>query len=313
MKLVFLVYDSRSGSTLLSREIAAHFPGVWVSPEIRFDAFFGRPAHWWQEAGAEAVHRMLVRARIPDKLELAPADARRLAAAARNPRELIESIVDSRSWGNGEARPAEAVIKSGMHLRIGHRILAEIPDARFLFMVRDPRAAIASKLATERPYHPGQKMAWAGALVAALQWRWYARLARRLGGHVELHVVAYEQLLAAHRQTLDVLSRFFATATGYGGATYRVPAAERSIHARVEAGGLEGDRATAWREELSPDDQAVIELVCAREMRRLGYEPELQIGAFRAARILATSLLRSVGLLLCELARRLSGTGTDPH
>jgi Sulfotransferase family len=311
MKLVFLVYDSRSGSTLLSREIAAHFPGVWVSPEIRFDAFFGRTARWWRRAGPDAVHHLLASARIPDNLELAPADARRLAAGARNPRELIESLVNSQSGRNGAARPAEAVIKSGMHLRIGRRILEEIPDARFIFMVRDPRAAIVSKLATERPYHPGQKMAWAGALVAALQWRWYTRLARRLGGHVELHVVAYEQLLAAHRDTLDALSRFFAIATGSGGATYRVPAAERSIHGRVEAGGLEGERATAWREELSPDDQAVIELVCSREMRRLGYEPELQIGVLRTARVLATSLVRSAGLLLGELARRLSSTRRD--
>jgi len=311
MKLVFLVYDSRSGSTLLSREIAEHFPGVWVSPEIRFDAFFGRTARWWRKAGPDAIHHLLISARVPDKLDIAPADARRLAAGARNPRELIESLVISQRGRNGEARPAEAVIKSGMHLRIGRSILREIPDARFLFMVRDPRASIASKLATERPYHPGQRMAWAGALVAALQWRWYARLARQLGGHVELHVVAYEQLLAAHRDTLDALSRFFAIATGYGGGTYRVPAAERSIHGRVEAGGLEAERANAWRKELSPDDQAVIELVCSREMRRLGYQPELQIGLLHAARVLAKSFVRSAGLLLGELARRMSGTRRD--
>ena len=37
LAVAFLVYDSRSGSTLLAKEISANLDGVMVTPEIGFD------------------------------------------------------------------------------------------------------------------------------------------------------------------------------------------------------------------------------------------------------------------------------------
>ena len=92
MKLVFLVYDSRSGSTLLSREIAAQFPDVYVSPEIRFDDLFGRDAGWWKHAADGRVFRLLEAGRIPEKLGLARDEVQRLSSGARGIRPLIEDL-----------------------------------------------------------------------------------------------------------------------------------------------------------------------------------------------------------------------------
>jgi sulfotransferase family protein len=307
MTLVFLVYDSRSGSTLLSREIAAQFPDAYVSPEIRFDALFGRPAAWWRHAGDGRVRQLLEAGRVPQKLELADADVGQLSDA-RGIRPLIEALVSRAAAREGRSAPAVAVIKSGRHLRAARRILADIPDARFVFVVRDPRAAIASKLVTDRPYVPGQKMAWAGPFAAALQWRWYGRLARELARAAPVHSVPYEALLADPAGVLEALARFLSIRRALGGARYRVPDAERAIHGRVLAGGVDASRAAAWRSELSREDQTVIEILCGSEMRRWGYEAELHPGPLRALALVVKSFLVSAARIAREAAARFAGS-----
>jgi len=308
MKLVFLVYDSRSGSTLLSREIAAQFPDAYVSPEIRFDALFGRPAAWWRHAGDGRVRQLLEAGRVPQKLELPDSAIERMSSKARGIRPLIEDIVAGAAAREGRREPAVAVIKSGRHLRAARRILAEIPEAQFVFVVRDPRAAIGSKLVTDRPYVPGQKMAWAGPFAAALQWQWYGRLARRLARAAPVHAVRYEALLADPVGVLEALAQFLSIPRALGGVRYRVPEAERAIHGRVLAEGLDASRAAAWRAALSVEDQAVIEILCGSEMRRWGYEAELRPGLLRALALVVKSFLVSTARIAREAAARLAGS-----
>jgi Sulfotransferase family len=308
MRLVFLVYDSRSGSTLLSREIAAQFPDVYVSPEIRFDALFGRDAGWWKDAADGRVFRRLEAGRIAEKLGLARDELQRLSSAARGVRPLIEDLVVRAAALDGRNPPDVAVIKSGRHLRAARRIFADIPDARFLYLVRDPRAAIASKLVTERPYLPGQKMAWAGVGAAALQWCWYGRLARRLARSWPLLALKYESLLKDAAGTSEALAKFLGSRLGTGGARYRVPEAERAIHERAIADGLDLSRASAWRAQISPGDQAVIESVCGREMRRWGYKTDSRHNAIRAAALVAKAFAVSAARVAREAAARLGGS-----
>ncbi len=308
MRLIFLVYDSRSGSTLLSREIAAQFPDVYVTPEIRFDALFGRGAGWWKDAADGRAFRRLEAGRVPEKLGLARDELQRLSFGARGIRPLIEDLVVRAAARDGRSPPDVAVIKSGRHLRAARHILADIPDARFLYIVRDPRAAIASKLVTERPYVPGQKMAWAGVGAAALQWCWYGRLARRLSRSAPLLVVKYESLLKDAAGTSEALAQFLESRRGTGGPRYRVPDAEREIHQRAIADGLDASRASAWRAELSPGDQAVIESVCGREMRRWGYKTDSRLHPIRAAALVATAFAVSAARVAREVAARVGGS-----
>lgn len=306
MKLAFLVYDSRSGSTLLSREIASRMPGVYVTPEVRFDRLLGRSPGWWRRHGPERVAALLDACRVPEKLNLARESVQRVAAAHRAARPLVEALLTEARRLEGAGVISTAVVKSGLHLRAARRVLADIPDARFVFIVRDPRAAIASKLTTARPYHPGQTMAWAGAFYAALQWRQYARRARALRGRAPLHALTYESVIERHDEALQGIARFLDSGIGAAAGAYRIPPAEHAIHARVLAGGVDAGRAQAWRESLAPRDQAVIELVCAGEMRRFGYAPELRIGALRAAGLLAGAAAASAGHIVAEGARRLA-------
>ena len=52
---------------------------------------------------------------------------------------------------------------------------------------------------------------------------------------------------------------------------------------------------------------AKIEVVCRREMRRWGYEPELRVGPIRAAGLLARSSAESAVRIAREAAARLIG------
>lgn len=305
MNVVFLVYDSRSGSTLLSREITSHVPGVLVTPELRFDMLVRRGERWLANAPTADILELLRQHRWAAKLEFT---APMLEEVVRRHREsiraLIEGVAATLAAHRRQPAPSTVVIKSGMHLRVWRRILTLIPDARFLTIVRDPRAAIASKLATPRPYHPGQPMAWGGTLLAALQWRWYSATARRIGAYGELHTVNYEELLDSHSQVLSGVAAFLGSQLQWGTDRYRIPAAEHAIHGRVLTEGLEHERSSAWRKTLSREDQAVIEFVCGAEMRRRGYDPEQLPGLPASFALLGKAFASSCYLVARQLLRR---------
>jgi hypothetical protein len=200
----------------------------------------------------------------------------RAAAAARSPlriRGVIEEVALRLAAADRRAQPSTAILKSGAHLWVWRRIRRTLPDARFLFIVRDPRAVVLSKLGTERPYHAGQSMAWAGCAAAAVQWRWYARHADRIAATPgTLLEVRYEDLLAEPASVLERVGRFLgATVSGRGTASYRIAPAERSIHPLALEDGLATERAQAWRTGLGARECAVVERICGREMAARGY------------------------------------------
>lgn len=297
MNLVFLVYDSRSGSTLLSREISAHFSDVFVTPEIRFDPFLLRGETWVGHAGADGVAMLLRQYRYTEKTGLSEAEIH-AALAVRNPltiQGVMEDICLQIARRDGLPRPATIIVKSGAHLWVWRRIRRILPDARFLFVVRDPRAVVFSKLNTERPYHAGQSMAWAGCAAAAIQWRWYARNAARIAAtQGSLLEVRYEELLADPTAVMGRIGAFIGSASaGRRAAYYRVPQAEQAIHRLVLTEGLAIDRADAWREGLGAQAREVIEQLCGREMRARGYLPVPAESTVARLAVTAQELLRS--------------------
>jgi hypothetical protein len=308
MKLAFLIYDSRSGSTLLSREITANLPDAIVTPELRFDMLLARKNRWLHNASPADLADLLLQYRFHTKLdwstkELYDALARRDPGASLH--GLIEAIAQELARRSGEQAPRVAIIKSGVHLRVWRRIRERLPAASFIYIVRDPRAVVQSKLMTARPYVEGQRMAWAGVFGAAMQWRWYCSMVEaigRAGGRI--HYVRYEDLLQTHDSVLSDLANFVDSRIAKGNRRYVVPSAERVIHKRIERDGLAPDRAEAWRTSLAADDQAIVELLCARQMRHWGYHCERQLSGLRSAAVLSRGAFQSAGLVGREGLRR---------
>jgi hypothetical protein len=162
------------------------------------------------------------------------------------------------------------------------------PDARFLVIVRDPRAVVASMHAIERI----DATQVAHTLSYARHWRKGVAFAEHYQGDPalagRLRVVAYEDLVRAPEPTARGLCEFLGIpfvpamldASRYPDyATVGTWAGNSSFEAAL--GGISPELAERWRTALEPGARKLVELVCGPEMRRAGYAPD-GAGADRA-------------------------------
>lgn len=157
------------------------------------------------------------------------------------------------------------------------------PDARFIVILRDPRAAAASMLGF-KDKNPSQLC---HTLSFVRHWRKYAAFIHqyRSGFFADrFHVVLYEQLLENPERTvrelcsfLDLtfdermldMSNFYDTATGTvwkGNSTFDAVMTDFNRNA-----------ANRWRTRLDRRVAALIDLVCGPEMKLFGYVPDNEV------------------------------------
>jgi len=298
----FLVYDSRSGSTLLAREMTAHLEGVFVTPEIGFDSLLALSESELARLGWPAVLRRLYRGYDFRNFDLPPELAVSLVHDAKGDplraAEAIRALLGAYTIKHAGPNTRWVVVKNGSHLRYW-RVLQKLfgNTLRLIHITRDPRAVINSKLRTPRPYRTQEVMAWGGPLLAALRWRRYMDQTRQaaLSG-LAVHTLRYEDLLAGPHTVMTAIGQFLGVSTRLAPTsnTYAVPKRERTIHVRVATQGFDTAREIAWRRELSRCDQFQIETLCGSAMSRLGYRTQSTSGALHTAAAWCLGLPRAI-------------------
>lgn len=277
-QLFFMIYDSRSGSTLLARKLAEELKDVAVTPEIGFDSLLRREENEFSQSMALAVVQELYRSGDFRNIGVEQGDmvaAVRQLAKPITAAGLIQCFIQMWLRATGK-QAAHVVVKNGTHAKYWRSIKRIWPDtARIIFVFRDPRAVVNSKLRTVRPYHSHEVMAWGGPLLAAWRWKTYS-LQMRHAASVGVRVldVKYETLLASPDAELEKLAAFIGTdrVEGKTVGEYEIPAAEQKIHTLVTSGEIRKERGEAWMHELSAFDRGVIESACRSEMEDRGYE-----------------------------------------
>ncbi len=280
MRYAFLVSDSRSGSTLLARELTAHLHGVVVTPELNFARIFrirGFPS--WRGS-----NRVLRKAAVQPNL--APDLSAKLVAAtvepcgvvARMRRTEMEILLDEgRKSADCPGGIDWGVVKGGVHALYCRQIHDAFGgEARFIYLIRDPRAVVSSKMRTMRPYHSHEVMAWGGPLIAALRWYSYdRRMMRARTAGVPVLIVKYRDLVCDPGRVVRDVGEFLGLAESPAAerSDYRIPEAERAIHRMVASEPVNSHRLDAWRGELERSDRRVVEAICLDAMRRHGYQP----------------------------------------
>jgi len=154
------------------------------------------------------------------------------------------------------------------------------PDARFIILLRDPRAIINSMLGVVRK----KPLAIAHALSYARHWRKLVAFTVHYQSDPlfsnRLHVLSYEQILQHPEKKARELCDFlevdfdpamldtgnyldFATgATWKGNSSFEETTSGISVH-----------RATRWRTMLNPKVVKMVDFVCEPDMKLVGYEP----------------------------------------
>jgi hypothetical protein len=298
-RIAFLVYDARSGSTLLSDMLTRRLAGVYVTPEIAFIRLLKLGGRDNRMLGRTRVAQGIVSENLLRNLGIDAGELRRIVAELPEPitvSTLVRRILDAHVAQAIGGAPDCIVVKHGLHVRVCPEIAAAFgSEARFVHIYRDPRAVVSSKLRTVRPYMQQEALAWYGPLVGAWRWKDYSvRMRRAAESGVPVIDVPYEALLlepeAQLRRIADFLGVPMRELHDVPDANYRIPHAERSIHALVQSGRVHRERADAWESELSARDLRTIEAVASAEMAVRGYVASQQISRFGRTLVILAGL-----------------------
>lgn len=271
---VFIVGCPRSGTTLLQRMLDAH-PAVAVAPETFFiRRFWTHRATYGDLQRDEHFERLLRDITATPAFDEMGLDADAFMAAAQNGersyaalfRLLLRRFADQRgATVVGEKTPNHVLYLPTLH--------DFFPDARFIHLVRDPRAVVNSWRSV--PWSSGR--VWRDTEI----WVEYVAAGRAAapGLGEALRVVLFEELVRAPER---VLRRVCAHLTldydpamvAFHKRTPQTVNVEREPWKANTMQPIDPSVAERWRTALTPGQVVEVEAVAAEEMLHWGYTPE---------------------------------------
>lgn len=271
---VFLVGCARSGTTLLQRLLDAH-SAIAIAPETHFVRRF-----CLQRDARGSLDDGQVFERLIDEVVAMPefADMRLDAAQFRQAAAGIErtygAVFELLLRSFQELRGVRIVgEKTPNHVRYMRTLEEFFPNARFVHIVRDPRAVVNS----------WRSVPWSTGTVSgdARRWRLAIRAAWEGPPHSRaLHVVHYERLVVNPEKELRAICRFLEIAFEPAMLAYHERPADTIDFSREPwkkgAGtAVYRNSIDSWAHKLSASDVAEIEAQVWREMVWLGYRPQI--------------------------------------
>lgn len=257
---IFIFGIGRTGTTLLARMLDRH-PDVSMHLESRFlsalpagdpDATLGDDA---------AVGRVLDR--MPDPAEQGVArDAilRRFATTDRSVRALFDTVLRLRMEAHGKRRFGE---KTPSHFAKVDVLRAWYPDARFVYLLRDPRDAYASF----KHSRDHAAVGWTDRtlLGRCLYWNYYrhAAAAAKRGFPARVHEVRFATLVGDPERALRDLCAFLGL--GYDPRMRAVAENNSSFVETRDARGLRPE-VLDRKDRLRPWETTAIEILCGEGM-----------------------------------------------
>jgi hypothetical protein len=267
---LFIVGCPRSGTTLLQRMLDTH-PEMAIAPETHFiRRFWVRRDEYGDLRDEEAFGRLVSDVlSIPEVADMRlNTDVFRTATARieRSVPALFALLLESFRAQRDAKLVGE---KTPNHLLYMETLQRFFPGCRFIHIIRDPRAVVAS----------WRNVPWSSGSTRSDThvWRRYIRSAwkQRLRGGA-LHVVRYESLVTAPEATLRRICRFVGLDFSPAMLTYHQVESstlnlEREPWKRGAAVAVYERSTVEWRNNLSPTEVAEIERIAGVEMMWLGY------------------------------------------
>lgn len=276
---IFIVGPNRSGTTLLRLMLNAH-SRIAVPDELVY--FRGEIAgamrdEWTQPDLSPDAFRQYVRNFLQRNREaLAPLSANDLeeAICASGPftlRHPYAETLDQWAAAHGKARWGEKTPGNLFYVDVIHDMF---PNARFVYMARDPRAGVHSMLKTS--FFRGD------AVINALNRRKYDRNGlqhlRRSVPEEQWTVLRFEDLVQEPEATLRSLCTFLQEDFEPGMLSYHETSQkymnQRAVNRFNKAATrpVSAKKAASWRTGLSEIQVAEVEWICRHEMDAFGYE-----------------------------------------
>ena len=279
---IFIVGASRSGTTMLRLLLNAH-SRIGVPKE--FSYFASIPEHWlqsWHHVPVPAnEYRQFIRehlfrehvlreagtdADIVLERILSSADSRDLSIPYRL---MLEAYADT----EGKPRWGE---KTPINLFYCDVLYQMFPDAKFIHLVRDPRAVVRS--ANNFPRLPDD------TLINATNWQHFMEKGhKRLVESVpsaQQYTLRYEDLTSDPEPVAQKICQFINEPFDACMLDFHKESSSYMPSSLGELGGnrkvtqpIYSDKQAKWRIDLSEHEIGIVELICREYMRDFGYEP----------------------------------------
>jgi hypothetical protein len=298
---IFVVGAPRSGTSLLARMLDAH-PAIGLADELCFfDIVLGARREVPELDSAERIARFLELLPKMDHVRYWADGATLIEAAAErlraDPRPCYAAfyrhLMECRAAALGKRRFGE---KTPWNVRHLEALEALFPNARFLHIVRDPRAVVASKRKLPRTSRDvvTNAVKWSIDVAAAGRYREGSpdRAARLLEIRYEDLVRSPEAVL---RRVIDFLGEPFDPAmlafAEAGALAFKDQPWREGVRRPLFDSSLE-----TWRGELSPAQLWLVQWLTRTSMARYGYAAEPV--PLRARLELPLQVLRELGAWL---------------
>ncbi len=268
---VFLVGCPRSGTTLLQQLLDAH-PDIAIAPETHFIRNFWLKRKDYGDLTNDANYQALLEAicNIPEfvEMELSIAAFRDAAQnVERNYASLLDLLLEQFCQNRNTKIVGE---KTPNHLLYMQTLQEFFPTARFIHIVRDPRAVVNS----------WKTVPWSTGSISgdAEVWRRYMATARQSPPDSRaVFILHYEQLISESEECLKKLCHFLDLQFDVKMLNYH---ASRSTRVNITREPWKGNAVTPvsnksltrWQQELTKAEVATIELVAGEEMSQFGYD-----------------------------------------
>lgn len=321
-KIVFIVGNGRSGTTMLGRVFGRH-ARVHTFGELHFfEQWAGgtelrtRPA-WTRAKRVALLERLLTtehegffRNVTPGRYQEA-VERILVAAGADDAVSVYAAFLHDVVRGKGRSIPCE---QTPRYLYFTKEILELFPDARIINMVRDPRDVMLSqKNKWRRRFLGGRTIPFREAFRSWINYHPYTiaklwvsavREARHFEGEARFRTMRFEDLVAHPEESVRSLCEF--AGISFEPAMLAVPQVGSSVGTdRPDRLGIDAGRAGSWRKGgLSDLELAFCERVAGEEMKRLGYVPGSgNVSAARRIASMAVFAVKAVLALMMNLRR----------
>ncbi len=275
---IFIVGANRSGTTLLRLILNAH-PNIAIPEEIIYfgSTMAGVPISQWRNPGlSDKVYREFVGDFVDNKCHVLD---------GINHQEIKDEILSGNqkdfchpyrtileAWANhhGKRRWGE---KTPGNLFYADILVEMFPDARFIHLVRDPRAGVSSMMKTT--FFPND------IAFNAMSRRKFMRKGRAI---LEQAVPTSQRLLLRYedivtepeisiRAICDFIGEAFEPAmlSFYKDSSKYMKAEAASSFNKAATKPISADMLDKWKKHLSSEQVAMVEAVCRREMQEFKY------------------------------------------
>ena len=274
----FILGTNRSGTTLLRLMLNAH-SRLAVPEELEYIRSYlaGVPIKRWRAPNLSAdAYASFARSfadrvcQIHDEFDLHDLH-RRMTEAPHTLRSPYQVVGERWAQMHGKARWGEKTPGNLFYVDVLHDMF---PQARFIYVARDPRAGVASM---QRADFFSQDIVF-----NSLSRRKHFEAARTaLLQHVPPHQwinIRYEDLVHAPAPTLSTVCNFLQEDFEPGILTYYRTAADymkgeaASSFSKTATEPVTPRRIDAWRNQLSPASVTTVEAICIEEMTAFQYE-----------------------------------------